>query len=164
MHIQQLRHLKNLKTEMKKTANLTKITKTSKKRVGRGYGSGKGGHTSGRGAKGRKARGSVPLAFTGTKSKKSFLARLPLQRGKGRGRSVSQVEIINLKDLSVFKKGETVSLESLVKKGIISKKAVKTGVKILNNGNIEKDLKVKVPCSKAVQDKIKKAGGTIAGI
>ncbi len=147
---------------MEKTNNLTKITKTSKKRVGRGYGSGKGGHTSGRGAKGRKARGNVPLAFTGTKSKKSFLARLPLQRGKGRGRSVSKVEIVDLKDLSIFKKGEEVSLESLIKKGLVSSKAIKTGVKILNNGNIEKDLKVTVPCSKSVQDKIKKAGGTIA--
>jgi len=51
--------------------NLKKTTKSSKKRVGRGYGSGKGGHTSGRGSKGAKSRGKIPLDFSGTKSKKS---------------------------------------------------------------------------------------------
>ena len=54
---------------------LNKLSKTAnkkKKRVGRGYGSGKGGHTVGRGAKGLKARGKVKLTFEGTKTKKSF--------------------------------------------------------------------------------------------
>lgn len=63
---------------------LPKIVKKGKKRLGRGYGSGKGGHTVGRGQKGQKARGKIHPLFTGTKTKKSLLQRLPLLRGKGR--------------------------------------------------------------------------------
>jgi large subunit ribosomal protein L15 len=48
-------------------SSLTKITTRSKKRLGRGYGSGKGGHTSSRGQKGQKSRvgSKVPLWFEG---------------------------------------------------------------------------------------------------
>lgn len=67
-----------------KLNNLPKTTSRKRKRLGRGYGSGKGGHTVGRGAKGHKARGKVGLLFAGTKTKKSLLKGLPLQRGKGK--------------------------------------------------------------------------------
>ncbi len=63
---------------------LPKIVAKSKKRVGRGMGSGKGSHTSGRGQKGQKSRGDIGILFEGYKMKKSFLKRLPLQRGKGK--------------------------------------------------------------------------------
>jgi large subunit ribosomal protein L15 len=63
---------------------LPKIKTKSKKRVGRGYGSGKGGHTVGRGQKGQKARGSMGILFEGFKVKKSLIKRLPLKRGKGK--------------------------------------------------------------------------------
>ena len=53
-------------------SNLSKIVRSAKKRVGRGYGSGKGGHTTGRGAKGQKARGKVKPTFEG--------GQLPLAR------------------------------------------------------------------------------------
>ncbi|MBU1070791.1 uL15 family ribosomal protein, partial [Patescibacteria group bacterium] len=46
-------------------SNLPKITQRPKKRVGRGYGSGKGGHTSGRGQKGQKSRSKIPIWFEG---------------------------------------------------------------------------------------------------
>ena len=39
--------------------NLPKVTERKKKRVGRGMGSGKGSHTSGRGQKGQSARSGV---------------------------------------------------------------------------------------------------------
>jgi len=61
---------------------LPKIVTKSKKRVGRGYGSGKGGHTTGRGAKGQNIRGKVPLYFEGTPMRKSLIRRLPMLRGK----------------------------------------------------------------------------------
>ena len=53
-------------------------TKTirSAKRVGRGYASGKGGHASGRGQKGMKARSKPKLAFSGTKNKKSVYEKV----------------------------------------------------------------------------------------
>lgn len=47
-------------------------------------GSGKGSHTSGRGQKGQKSRSGLHILFEGIKTKKSFLKRLPLQRGKGK--------------------------------------------------------------------------------
>ncbi len=66
--------------------NLTKINAKPKKRIGRGYGSGKGGHTVGRGAKGKKARGKVGLTFSGTKTKKTWFKRIPVWRGKNKNR------------------------------------------------------------------------------
>lgn len=63
---------------------LPKIVRRPQKRVGRGVGSGKGSHTSGRGSKGQKAREKVHLLFEGTKIKKSFIKKLPLLRGKGK--------------------------------------------------------------------------------
>lgn len=64
--------------------HLPKVITKSRKRVGRGIGSGKGGHTVGRGQKGQKSRGKIGILFEGVKMKKSFLKRLPLSRGKGK--------------------------------------------------------------------------------
>lgn len=63
---------------------LPKVVAKSKKRVGRGMGSGKGSHTSGRGQKGQKSRGTIGVLFEGMKMRKSYLKRLPLMRGKGK--------------------------------------------------------------------------------
>lgn len=143
--------------------NLKKITKTSKKRVGRGYGSGKGGHTSGRGSKGTKSRGKVPLIFSGSKSKKSLLKRLPLQRGKEKLKSIKNKPlVVNLSYLNLFKKDDKVNEGSLAKLGIVDlKQAKKFGIKILGDGKLEVALKVDLPCSKSAEKKIEKAGGKV---
>ena len=52
--------------------DLPKIVKRKKKRVGRGYGSGKGGHTAGRGQKGQKSRTNIGILFEGLKVRKSI--------------------------------------------------------------------------------------------
>ncbi|MGB9911406.1 MAG: 50S ribosomal protein L15 [Microgenomates group bacterium] len=142
---------------------LSKIKTKEKKRVGRGYGSGKGGHTTGRGNKGQKVREKVSLTFAGTKTKKSLLRRLPLQRGKGKLKPKEKKPIVvNLKYLNLFKEGETVDIKSLVKKGIIKKnEAEKYPVKILGDGELKVALKVALPCSKKAAEKIKKAKGEI---
>lgn len=144
--------------------NLTKTTQKGKKRVGRGYGSGKGGHTVGRGSKGDKARGKMGLLFEGTKVKKSLLKRLPLRRGKGKLKSIKQNPlIINLKHLNLLSKGTLVNVESLVKAGLVEGKQARLwGVKILGDGELKVALKVVLPCSKSAQEKIKKAGGEIS--
>ncbi len=146
-----------------KLSQLPKITTKKKKIIGRGRGSGKGGHTVGRGTSGQKARGKIPLTFQGTKMKKSLLKRLPLQRGKGKFKSFKPKPIeVNLKYLNVFEKGEVVNLKSLVKKGIVEEKeAKKFGVKILGDGELKVPLKVALPCSGGAEKKIKKAGGEI---
>lgn len=142
---------------------LPKTTTKRKKRVGRGYGSGKGGHTVGRGAKGLKARNKVGLTFAGTKIKKSFLKRLPLQRGKGKFKPLKPRPIVvNLKYLNLLPKGSKVNLKTLVKQGIINEKeAEKNGVKILGDGELKMALTVELPCSKRAIKKIEKAGGKV---
>lgn len=143
--------------------NLPKTVGKKKKIIGRGRGSGKGGHTVGRGTYGQKAREKIPLGFEGTKAKKSVLKRLPLRRGKGKFKPLKPGPIVvNLKYLNLFEKNEIVDLNSLVKKGIIKKKeGEKFGVKILGDGEINIPLKVALPCSKGAAKKIEKAGGKI---
>lgn len=63
---------------------LPKIIAKRKKRIGRGIGSGKGGHTVGRGQKGQKTRDNIGILFEGLKMKKSQIKKTPLLRGKGR--------------------------------------------------------------------------------
>ena len=142
---------------------LSKIVSSKKKRLGRGYGSGKGGHTVGRGAKGAKARGKVALTFAGTKRRKSLIKRLPLQRGKGKFKpSSSKPIVINLKYLNLLPPKTTVDLNCLIKQKIVKEKeAKKYGVKILGEGNLEVPLKVELPCSQGAARKIKKAGGQV---
>jgi large subunit ribosomal protein L15 len=143
-----------------------KITARKKKRVGRGYGSGKGGHTTGRGAKGDKARGKVKLTFDGTKTKKSFIKKLPFQRGKGKFKSLrTKPLVVNLKYLNLFEKGDSVNLESLIKKGIVAAdEAKKWGVKILGDGELKVALTIELPTSKGAAKKIEKAGGKVTGL
>ncbi len=121
----------------------------STKRLGRGYGSGKGGHTSSRGQKGQKSRTKVHVLFEGLKVKKSTLKKFPLLRGKGKFLAKVKPVTIKAEKLSVFKKGEKVTIDSLIEKGLISKTvAYKYGVKILGKSELKKDLEFGVPVSK----------------
>ncbi len=138
---------------------LPKLVVRSSKRVGRGIGSGKGGHTSGRGNKGQKARGKVAINFEGTKFKKSLIKRLPLLRGKGKFNSWNQrVTPIKLTSLSNWPAKEVVSLENLIKFGM-----VKSGemAKIVADGEIKVALTIAVPASASALSKITKAGGKV---
>lgn len=138
---------------------LSKTTTPSKKRVGRGYGSGKGGHTTGRGSKGQKARNSVPLWFVGTSW--VWFKRLPMMKGKGKFKPVGkETKPITLADLNVFKSGEKVTLKSLVKKGVLSERqAAKYLIKVLNKGKLEKKIKLALPASKGAIKAIEMIGG-----
>jgi len=147
-----------------KLNELPKSITRNKKRLGRGYGSGKGGHTSSRGAKGDNARGKVGLLFEGTKMKKSFLKRLPLFRGKGKNKSQNQKPlIINLDHLNLLGKDvKVVDLASLIKANVVDERKVKAaGVKILGGGEVKRAFKVVLPCSKSALKKIEKAGGQV---
>lgn len=147
---------------MVKLNNLPKITTKDKKRQGRGRGSGKGGHTVGRGQKGQKSRTKIPLTFEGTKIKKSLLKRLPLLRGKGKLKPRERKPIVvNLKYLNLLPKGSLVNLETLIKQRIVSEEAKLLGVKILGEGEIGQELTVSLPVSKGAKLKIEKAGGKV---
>lgn len=140
---------------------LPKIIK-DKKRIGRGYGSGKGGHASSRGQKGQKSRGSIDPLFEGTKMRKSLIKRMPFLRGKGRNKSMKkEMIIINLKYLDKMPANTEVNPKNLLKYGLITKDQVKKSIKILGEGEIKKALKIMLPISKQAAKKIIKAGGTV---
>ena len=152
-----------LKNNMEILTKLTKITQKPARRCGRGIGSGLGGHTSGRGAKGDKARGSTSLAFASTKHKKSWIKRLPFLRGKHRLQSQKNIITINLAQIEKwFKADELVDVNSIAKKSKTSLKNFNSAFKILATGNITKALKFKgLSLSKVAQNKIIAAGGNI---
>lgn len=144
-----------------KLHRLSKIVKKGKKRIGRGYGSGKGGHTVGRGTKGQKVRGKVKLSFEG--GQLSLVRRLP-KRGGFRSVHVKPT-VLNLSDLTVFRKGETVDPKVLEEKGLV-KKVPAEGIKILGSLDPTRGklpaLKFKgVKLSASAREKILKAGGEV---
>ncbi len=131
--------------------SLPKVVETRKKRLGRGYGSGKGGHTVGKGQKGQKTRTKIGVLFEGVKVKKSLLKRLPFQRGKGKNKGGKGPVIVNVEALNILPAGSKVTIETLIKAKIVDEKDAKAyGVKILGNGKLEKKLIIEVPASKSV--------------
>lgn len=144
-------------------ATLSKTTTKQSRRVGRGYGSKKGGHTTGRGAKGDKVRGTTKITFDGSKIKKGWIKRLPFLRGKNRLNSQKQFSIINLADLEKwFKAGDTVTRESLVKTSLIKDVDFKKNIKILGNGKLTKALTIQgLRVTETAKLQIVSAGGKI---
>ena len=129
----------------------------SRKRVGRGTGSGHG-KTACKGHKGQNARsgGGVRPGFEGGQT--PLFKRLP-KRGFT---NVNHKEyaIVNVEDLNVFENDAVVTVESLQEKGLIKK--VYNGVKVLGNGKLEKALTVKAnKFSKTAEAAITSAGGKI---
>lgn len=120
-----------------------------KKRLGLGYGSGKGGHTSSRGQKGQKSRGSVRLSFTG--SSWVWFKRLPFMRGKSRFGSLSPKLPVSLDVLETFKPGTVITQTLLARPGV--------RVKIVGSGKLTHKLIVQVPASRTAIKAIEKAGG-----
>lgn len=135
---------------------------TSKTRVGRGPGSGKGG-TSTRGHKGAKSRSgySRKIGFEG--------GQMPLQRRlpKYGFKNINRVayKAINLSDidaLATAKGLEKVGLDDLRAAGFVSRKQL---VKVLANGTVSRALTVEANAfSKTAEKAIVDAGGTIAKI
>ena len=129
----------------------------SRKRVGRGTGSGHG-KTACKGHKGQNARsgGGVRPGFEGGQT--PLFKRLP-KRGFT---NVNHKEyaIVNVEDLNVFENETVVTIEKLQEKGLVKK--VYNGVKVLGDGKLEVALTVKAnKFSKAAEAAITSAGGTI---
>ena len=128
----------------------------TRKRVGRGPGSGLG-KTSGRGQKGQNARsgGGVRPGFEG--GQLPLFRRLP-KRGFSNAKFKTVYAVINLSDLNKFEDGAIVTPEILKEMGIL--KNPLNGVKILGNGNLEKKLTVKAhKFSESAKESIEKMGG-----
>ncbi len=132
-----------------------KGAKTKKFRVGRGHGSGNG-KTAGKGHKGQNARsgGGVRLGFEG--GQMPLYRRLPKRGFKCR--NTKEIIAINVDLLNVFEDGTVVDIAALQSKGLVSNP--RDGVKILGNGDITKNLTVKVNYfSKTAKEKIEAQGG-----
>ena len=130
-------------------------SKKESKRVGRGHGSGQG-KTSGKGHKGQKARSgySRRAGFEG--------GQMPLQRRvPKRGFNnifAKEIVAINVGSLNVFENDTVVDNDAIIKAGLIKKTG--DGIKILGNGELNKNLTVKVSAySESAKQKIEAAGG-----
>jgi large subunit ribosomal protein L15 len=130
------------------------------KRLGRGESSGTG-KTAGRGHKGQKARsgGGVRPGFEG--GQMPLHRRLP-KRGFNNTRFQDKIAVVNVASLEErFEDGATVNMESLKAARLV--KGTYDGIKILGNGNLDKKLTVEgCKVSASAQEKIEKAGGSIA--
>ena len=145
-------------------SQLQKTTTTPKRRAGQGHGTGRG-KTAGRGTKGQNARNKVGVTLTRySGGSLGFVKSLPFLRGKAKNYSLQMTTLpINLSALNVFEKGSVVDLKTLVEKKVVTSKAIKNRpVKVLGNGEVSVALTVKLPVSKSAQEKIEKAGGTVA--
>lgn len=147
--------------------HLNKIGRRKAKRIGRGYGSGKGGHTVGRGQKGQTSRSGYKKFRSWVRESK--IKSLPKLKGIGkrsakRGYFKTKVRefVLNLKDLAKFKTGEIVDLDLLKKEKIVKAQSKKVKVKILGQGEIKQKLVIKgLLVSKSAKKKIEQAGGKI---
>ena len=128
------------------------------KRVGRGYGSGRGGHTSGRGTKGQKARNMVRPGFEGGQN--PLYKALPKARGfKAFAKIIPTA--VNVRDIDrKFKDSDVITIESLAEVGLINAK--EQYVKVLGDGEMTKKVTLKgLKVSKSAKEKIEKAGGKV---
>lgn len=128
----------------------------TKKRIGRGPGSGKG-KTAGRGQKGQKARAASkkPLGFEG--------GQMPLQRRLPKrgftSRNRVEYALVNVVDLNYFEDGQEITPELLAEEGFI--RSAKALVKILGDGELERKVSVKAhKFSKSATTKIEAKGGS----
>jgi large subunit ribosomal protein L15 len=142
----------------------------TRKRVGRGMGSGKGRY-SGRGIKGQKARsgshtmrpgfegGQMPI-YMRLGKKRGPYSKDAMPVGPHRTHSVA----VNVRDLErVFDDGAEISPEALVEKGLL--KSTRIDVKILGDGELKKKLSVTAHMfSKTAREKIESAGGTATAL
>jgi len=132
-------------------------SRKSRKRVGRGVGSGHG-RTSCRGHKGQKARsgGTIVPGFEG--------GQMPLQRRLPKRGFTNifrkEVAVVNLKDLNRFEASDIVDLAALKRVGLVRKGEEK--VKILGKGEVAQPLTLKVDqVSRTAKEKIESAGGRV---
>jgi large subunit ribosomal protein L15 len=150
-----------------KLYNLPKIKKRKSKKIGRGYGSGKGGHTVGRGQKGQASRSGHKRLRSWIRESK--VQSLPKLRGIGKRSSKrgyfkakKKYIVLNLSDINEFPANSVIDLTFLKKKNIVKIRSKKVFVKILGNGKIDKKMTIKgLNVSENARKKIEKAGGSV---
>lgn len=136
-------------------------TKHSRKRVGRGSGSGHG-TTACKGTKGQKARAGFSLRPGFEGGQNPLTKRLPEQRGFN---NIFRIEYstINISSLNRFESGQEIKPEDLVEKRLI--KSLNKPIKILGGGEIDKPVTVRAnKFTQTAKRKIESAGGKVEEI
>ena len=134
----------------------------TKKRLGRGIGSGSG-KTAGRGVKGQKARSGVAInGFEG--GQMPLYRRLPKRGFKNLFakdyNTVSLARAQTAVDAKKLDAKATVTAEALAAAGVIRR--VKDGVRLLAEGELKAKLAFEIAgASKAAIEKVEKAGGSV---
>ena len=133
-------------------------SKKSRKRVGRGNGSGYGTY-SGRGIKGQKSRSGYRMRPGFEGGQLPLIKRLPRKRGFANVFR-TQYSLVNVHKLNVFEPGSEVTPEKLLAAGMV--KSLRHPVKILGDGSISHPLSVKANrFSAAARNKIEESGGKV---
>ena len=71
-----------------------------------------------------------------------------------------QYALVNVGDLNIFADGSNIDIDDLQAAGLI--KSVKDGVKLLGNGELEKQISITVHChSRQAEEKVVAKGGKI---
>ena len=134
----------------------------SRKRVGRGIGSGSG-KTSGKGHKGQKSRSGVSIkGFEG--GQMPIHRRLPKRGFKNINRiNYTELNLDNIQKLIDGKKidpKKTISYKILLDLGLVKSKKAK--IKLLGKGDIKVKIDIEASAfSKSAKDNIEKNGGTV---
>ena len=131
-------------------------SKKSRKRVGRGDGSGHGTY-SGRGCKGQKSRAGFRIKRGFEGGQLPLTKRLPRKRGFV-NLFRAEYNVININSLNMFESGSEVTPERLVASGLV--KSLQRPIKVLADGDINYPLLVKAhKFSTAAKAKIEAVGG-----
>ncbi len=134
-------------------------SKKTRRRVGRGLGSGRG-KTAGRGQKGQKSRSGFSQGAGWEGGHSRLVMRLP-KRGFNH-QKLDPFQIVNLGDLAGFGEGDTVNADALKARGLIRK--ADRPVKLLGNGELEvRNLRVELDAvSASAAHAIEAGGGSVA--
>lgn len=138
-------------------------SRSNRKRVGRGIGSGTG-KTSGKGHKGQKSRSGVSIkGFEG--GQMPLYRRLPKHGFKNYFRK--SYEIVNLSDLQTAIDLGKLNIKKLINKSVLKEAGLlskeKNDLKLLGKGKLKSSVNIELSAiSKTAMDAIKKSGGKVS--
>lgn len=135
--------------------------KKDKKRIGRGQGSGRGGHTVGKGHNGQRSRSGFKEKFWFEGGQMPLQRRIPKWGFNNKFRT--EYVAVNTGTIQLFieheKLDKQITLEDLRDAGLAGKNDL---VKLLGDGEIEASIEIEVHnASKSAEKKVEDAGGSI---
>ncbi len=139
--------------------------KKNRKRIGRGQGSGRGGHTVGKGHNGQRARSGFKERFWFEGGQMPLQRRIPKWGFTNNFRT--EYVAVNVGTIDLFLeagklKDSVITLDDLVESGLAGKGDL---VKLLGDGDIEKSIEIEVHnASKSAKKKVEDAGGSVSFI